>query len=90
MAQDMDDELVIPRYNLRSLSKEAHAAINTSESTNELKPTPVDNIGYINHRLISGIKIQRITRIYANGLAAANHALQICQLKRSLKENLPK
>ena len=47
MAQDMDDELVIPRYNLRSLSKESHAAINTSESTNELKPTPGDDIGYM-------------------------------------------
>ena len=90
MAQDMDDELVIPRYNLRSLSNAAHAAINPAESTNELKKTPGDDIGCVNHRLIPGIKIQRITRRYANGLAAANHGLQICQLQRLLKDNLPK
>ena len=90
MAHDMDDKLVIPGYNLRSLSKAAHTAINTAESTNEVKPTLGDDIGYVNHRLIPGIKIQRITRRYANGLAAANHDLQICQLQRSLKENIPK
>ena len=86
----MDDEIVIPRYNLQSSSKTAHAAITAAKSTNELKPKPGQDIGYFNHRLILGIKIRRITRRYANGLAAANHALQIGQLQRSLKENLPK
>ena len=86
----MDDKLVILRYNLRSSSKEAHIAINAAESTNKLKLIPGCDIGYVNHRLIPGIKIRRITYKYANGLAAANHALQIVQLQRSLKENLPK
>ena len=45
----MDDKLVIPRYNLGSSSKEAHAAINAAESTNEIKPTPGCDIGYVNH-----------------------------------------
>ena len=77
ITQNMDDELVIPRYNLRSSSKTAHAAITAAESTNELKPMPGQDIGYINHRLIPGIKIRRITRRYTKRLATANHALQI-------------
>ena len=40
ITQDMDNTLVIPRYNLQSSSKAAHAVINAAESTNELKPTP--------------------------------------------------
>ena len=53
----MDDKLVIPIYNLRSSPKTAHAAINAADSTNQLKPTPGYDIGYVNHRLILGIKI---------------------------------
>ena len=84
---DFDDILVCPRYNPRSSQSRANSVVFIARNAMRKKADCLNSD--INPYSIPGIKIRRTAHKYINGLATANHALQICQPESSIDLNLP-